>query len=206
PGLYPIPDDYQIEVFWGCSEKNHVQVSINYIERIPHFKIEWIHDMREYEHFLEYLQLYEELTKTVPKTNQSRYIKPLSDISNSLYRKKIKIATENLFNDFETEKNKIWHSLNNPKLKEIVLEAGEQPWLVKFEEDQQLEKKKAQKVVQAINHSNISRRGYRALTTTSQDLPKEWLLQTSNSDPNNENSDSNSEDNNSDSEDSDLDS
>ncbi|CAG8663657.1 3292_t:CDS:2, partial [Cetraspora pellucida] len=68
----------------------------------------------------------------------------------------------------------------NPKLKEIALEAGEQLWLVKFEEDQQLEKKKLQTLNSNPNSKN------------------------SNSDS--EDSDLDSEDSNSDSEDSNLDS
>ncbi|CAG8503567.1 600_t:CDS:2, partial [Racocetra fulgida] len=51
------------------------------------------------------------------------------------------IYTENLFSSFDAKKNKIWHSKNNPKLKEIILEAG-----------------------------------YWDLTTSSHDLPKEWLV------------------------------
>ncbi|CAG8466198.1 17511_t:CDS:2 [Gigaspora rosea] len=176
---YPIPNDYQIEAFWGRNEKNHIQASIEYVEGTPHFKIEWIHNEQNYivvsqispsDASNKYcnvrysgkniaipgilifrLQLFEELTKVVPKKNQPRFIKPLSDLSNSSYRKKIKKAGESLFNDFE--KKKIWHPVDNPRLKELVLEAGEQPWLIRFEEDRQLEKKKAQK-----------------------DLPKEWLV------------------------------
>ncbi|CAG8733992.1 13589_t:CDS:2, partial [Racocetra fulgida] len=113
------------------------------------------------------LQLYEELTKAMPKKNQPICIKPLSDLSNSSHRNKIKKAEK---------KKKIWHLVDNSKLKELVLEAGEQPWLIKFEEDRQLEEKKAQKIVQIMDEFNISRRGYRALTTTSPDLPKEWLV------------------------------
>ncbi|CAG8517985.1 1951_t:CDS:2 [Scutellospora calospora] len=70
PGLYPIPNNYKVEVFWERKEKNHIQASIDYIK-------------------------------------------------------------------------------NNPKLKEIVLEADQ---------------------------FNILRRGYRALTVNSQNLPKEWLI------------------------------
>ncbi|CAG8645445.1 2108_t:CDS:2, partial [Scutellospora calospora] len=95
------------------------------------------------------------------------------DLSNSSHRNKIKKASESLFNNFEKKKLKIWHSVDNSKLKELVLEVDEQPWLIKFEEDRQLEEKKAQKIVQIMDQSNISRRGYRALTTASQDLPKE---------------------------------
>ncbi|CAG8733769.1 18801_t:CDS:1 [Racocetra fulgida] len=202
-GQYPIPNKYQIEAFWGRNKKNHVQTSIDYVEGIPHFKIEWIYneqncivvsqispsDVSNQYCNIRYserktaisgilvfgLQLYEKLTKAMPKKNQPQCIKPLSDLSNSSYRNKIKKAGESLFNDFE-KKKKIWHSIDNSKLKELVLEAGEQPWLIKFEEDQQLEEKKAQKIVQIINESNISRRGYRALTTTSTDLLKEWLV------------------------------
>ncbi|CAG8687346.1 6257_t:CDS:2, partial [Cetraspora pellucida] len=162
PGQYPIPNDYQIEAFWGRNEKNHVQSSIDYVEGTPYFKIKWIHNEQNYiivsqtspsDAFNKYcnvryfrkntaisgilifgLQLYEELTKVVPKKNRPRFIKPLSDLSNSSHRKKIKKAGKSLFNDFE-KKKKIWHPTDNPRLKELVLEAGEQPWLIKFEED-----------------------------------------------------------------------
>ncbi|CAG8685252.1 3996_t:CDS:1, partial [Cetraspora pellucida] len=87
-----------------------------------------------------------------------------------------KKATKSLFKDFETKKNKIWHLKDNFKLKEIVLKVGKQPWLVKFDKDQQLEKKKVQKLVQAIDQSNILQRGYKALTAAIQELPKEWLV------------------------------
>ncbi|CAG8844717.1 21482_t:CDS:2, partial [Racocetra persica] len=48
PGVYPIPNNYKIEVSWGRNERNHVQASINYVEQIPHFEIEWIHDKQKY--------------------------------------------------------------------------------------------------------------------------------------------------------------
>ena len=48
-------------------------------------------------------------------------------------------------------KKKIWHPVDNSKIKELVLESGEQPWLIKFEENRQLEEKKAQKIVQIID-------------------------------------------------------
>ncbi|CAG8503950.1 18926_t:CDS:2 [Racocetra fulgida] len=93
-----------------------------------------------------------------------------------LKEKNSDMAAEILFNEFENKKNKIWHFKDNPKLKEIILEADEQPWIVKFDENQQLEKIKPQKIIQAMDQSKISQNGYRTLTTTSQDLPKEWLI------------------------------
>ncbi|CAG8591650.1 10692_t:CDS:2, partial [Scutellospora calospora] len=90
PGQYPIPNKYQIEAFWGRNKKNHVQTSIDYVEGIPYFKIEWIH-------------------------NEQNYI-IVSQISPS---------------------------------------------------------DASNKYLQIMDQSNISRRGYRALTTALQDLPKE---------------------------------
>ncbi|CAG8650505.1 9456_t:CDS:2, partial [Dentiscutata heterogama] len=175
--------------------------SIDYVERIPNFIIEWIYNNQKYivvsqtspsdasnkycnvrkktafSGILVFgLQLYEELIKAIQKKSHSRCVKPLSDLSNYSYRNRTKRAAKNLFDDFEAKKNKIWNPKNNPRLKKIVLEAGKQPWVVKFDEDQQLEKKKARKIVQSMDQSNISRRGYRALTVASQDLPKEWLI------------------------------
>ncbi|CAG8787827.1 35873_t:CDS:2 [Gigaspora margarita] len=191
PGLYPIPDNYEIETSWGRSKKNYVQASINYIEKVPHFKIEWTYNEQTYVIVspispsdasnkycnIQYsgkktafsgilifgLQLYEELNNAIPKKN-------LHNVN------KIKRMAKNLIDNFEAKKNKVWHPADNPKLKEIVIEAGEQPWLIKFEKDEQLEQKKAQKIVQIMDESNISRRGYRSLTATSKDLPKEWLV------------------------------
>ncbi|CAG8746521.1 16952_t:CDS:2, partial [Dentiscutata erythropus] len=122
------------------------------------------------------LQIYKEITKTILKKNYPRCVKPLSDLSNYSYRNRTKRVAKSLFNDFESKKNKIWNLKNNSKFKETVIEADKQPWLIKFDKDQQLEKNKAQKIVQTINHSNILRKGYRALTITSYDLLKEWLV------------------------------
>ncbi|CAG8733323.1 14097_t:CDS:2, partial [Cetraspora pellucida] len=129
---------------------------------------------------------------------------PLSDISNSSCRKKIKRAAKNLFNDFETEKNKIWHSLDNPKLKEIVLKAGEQLWLVKFEEDQQLEKKR-HKNKKKHNVDEIIQKHIPLLVFDMKPQTSNSNLNSKNSDLDSENSDSDSKNSNSDSEDSDLD-
>src|SRR6185437_9420140 len=107
------------------------------------------------------LQLYEELNNAIQKKKHSKCIKHLSNISNISHRNKIKRMAKNLIDNFETKKNKVWHPADNPKLKEIVIEAGEQPWLIKFEKEEQLEQKKAQKIVQIMDESNISRRGYR---------------------------------------------
>jgi len=98
PGQYPIPNKYQIEAFWGHNKKNHIQTSIDYVEGIPYFKIEWIQneqncvvvsqispsDASNKYCNIRYperktaisgilmfgLQLYEELTKAMPKKNQ----------------------------------------------------------------------------------------------------------------------------------------
>ncbi|CAG8477250.1 16881_t:CDS:2, partial [Racocetra fulgida] len=166
PGVYPIPNNYKIEVFWGHIEKNHIQASIDYIEGIPNYTIEWTNNEQKYIIILQILpsdaaSKYCNLTKVIPKKNHPWCAKPLSDLGNDSYRDKTKRAAKSLFNDFEIKKKKIWHLTDNSKLKEIVMEVGEQPWLVKFDENQQLEKKKGAK------------NKYRALTTASQDLPKE---------------------------------
>ncbi|RIB11658.1 hypothetical protein C2G38_2202899 [Gigaspora rosea] len=194
PGSYSIPDNYEIETSWGRSIKNYVQASINYVEKTPHFKIEWTYNEQTYivvspilasDASIKYsfsgivifeLQLYEELSRAISKRKPLQYVNPLSDLSNVSHRNKIKRVAVNLFNNFEAKKNKIWNSADNPKLKNIVLEAGEQPWLIEFEKEQQLEKKKAQKIIQTMDQSNISRKGYRSLTDTSYNLPKEWLV------------------------------
>ncbi|CAG8748930.1 13877_t:CDS:2, partial [Cetraspora pellucida] len=92
----------------------------------------------------------------------------------------------------------------NPKLKEIVLKAGEQPWLVKFEEDQQLEKKKIQK--EKHNVDKIMQKHIPLLVFDMKPQTSNSDLNSKNSDSDSENSDLDSEDSNSDSEDSDLDS
>ncbi|CAG8783257.1 10992_t:CDS:1, partial [Gigaspora margarita] len=97
------------------------------------------------------LQFYEELTEAAKKKH-SQCIKLLSDLSNTSYRSKIKKVNESLFNDFE--KKNFCEPVNNPKPKEIVIEANKNLWLIK----QQLEEKKAQKIVQVMDQSNISRR------------------------------------------------
>ncbi|CAG8513400.1 7349_t:CDS:2, partial [Scutellospora calospora] len=170
PGIYPISNNYEIETFWKRNEKNHIQASINYVDKTPHYIIEWTYHKQNY--IIQYLkrktalsgilifeiQLYKELTKNIPKTNHLKYIKPLSEISNRAHRNRTKRAAENLFNEFENKKNKIWHSKDNPKLKEI------------------LEKKQAQKIIQTMDQSKILRNGYRVLTATSRDLSKELLI------------------------------
>ncbi|CAG8543670.1 15610_t:CDS:2 [Dentiscutata erythropus] len=119
------------------------------------------------------LQIYKELTKTIPKKNYLRCVKPLNDLSNYSHRNRTKRAAKSLFDDFESKKNKIWNPKDNPRLKEIVIEVGKQPWLIKFNKDQQLEKNKSQKIIQTMDQSNVSQKGYRALTVTSYNLPKE---------------------------------
>ncbi|CAG8775499.1 19225_t:CDS:1, partial [Dentiscutata erythropus] len=44
PGLYPIPNNYKVEVFWRHKEKNHIQASIDYVKRISNFTIEWMYN------------------------------------------------------------------------------------------------------------------------------------------------------------------
>ncbi|CAG8557466.1 14367_t:CDS:2, partial [Dentiscutata heterogama] len=132
PGQYPIPNDYQIEAFWELvSQISPSDASSKYCNVRYSGKNIAISEILIFG-----LQLYEELTKAEPKKNKPRLIKPLSDLSNSLHRKKIRKASESLFNDFEKKKN-FWHPADNPKLKELVLEASKQPWLIKFKEDRQ---------------------------------------------------------------------
>ncbi|CAG8561174.1 25438_t:CDS:2 [Gigaspora rosea] len=156
PGSYSIPDNYEIETSWGRSIKNYVQASINYVEKTPHFKIEWTYNEQTYivvspilasDASIKYsfsgivifeLQLYEELSRAISKRKPLQYVNPLSDLSNVSHRNKIKRVAVNLFNNFEAKKNKIWNSADNPKLKNIVLEADTsydlpKEWLVSEE-------------------------------------------------------------------------
>ncbi|RIB29835.1 hypothetical protein C2G38_2154332 [Gigaspora rosea] len=156
PRSYPIPDNYEIETSWGRSIKNYVQASINYVEKTPHFKIEWTYNEQTYivvspilasDASIKYsfsgivifeLQLYEELSRAISKRKPLQYVNPLSDLSNVSHRNKIKRVAVNLFNNFEAKKNKIWNSADNPKLKNIVLEADTsydlpKEWLVSEE-------------------------------------------------------------------------
>ncbi|RIB28683.1 hypothetical protein C2G38_2157276 [Gigaspora rosea] len=179
PNKYRIPHNYIVKTTFGSNQSQKIiTCSIQYQDKMPEFKIEFIYNdnteiVISNKSALNaanlYIQQYHELASIdiEQKLSTSKRRKPFEDPGNSMQLKHSKNFGNQLLNLFEQQASQAFNEDDNVSLEGLIFSVELNSKNIELQK---------QAAVKAMDIGGIARNTYRLLAAIGHDLPREWAV------------------------------